>query len=525
MMYYENYPKSLEESTNLTFTIVCDYLLQKLNDTASPSSAVVDGDEVEIISIKELLNATTHEIISRPPFSYLYEFIRVVFSSSSLVINITTCPETKTEKIRFLTRIISYLSLYDIKKEVKEGVPLNVLVSPVQIICGQNVMATHLFLRQLIQTKQKENYHDSDIIHYINQIGESHLYRKNVRIRNTFVRIQAIVRGWTFRKRKEISYLDHTSPCNSSGSREDRSLSENNNNNNISSITKRIRHNNQMLNQSLIELTNSKLLFSSPSPRRHTTTSCNGVDNGTDNIIIYNHNNNNNNNIQHFSQSKSKSSPSLKSSSFHLTERTTSYYNKNNKEKEMKLKILHDKYKQRLFTMKQQKESIQQEKLELEKQKEKVVLLANQLRKRQHSNIIKRRRESRQSKSQSELKHDIKKDNKDKKNNNNNKTTWVMLREEQNKQNQLLNQSKIPKPSSTHTTTHFIEKRELKLKKKKKDRVLKVAESLQKQQQQQLSLHNKNRKELELFHQQQQREKEYKHKEEDKIQTSQRKTI
>lgn len=478
MMYYENYPKSLEESTNLTFTILCDYLLQKLNDTASPSSAVVDGDEVEtnpnnnnnnnnrIISIKELLNATTHEIISRPPFSYLYEFIRVVFSSSSLVINITTCPETKTEKIRFLTRVISYLSLYDIKKEVKEGVPLNVLVSPVQIICGQNVMATHLFLRQLIQTKQKEKDHDSDIIHYINQIGESHLYRKNVRIRNTFVRIQAIVRGWTFRKRKEISYLDHTSPCNS-GSREDRSLSENNNNNNISSITKRIRHNNQMLNQSLIELTNSTLLFSSPSPRRHTTTSCNGVDNGTDNII-HNHNiNNNNNNIQHFLQSKSKSSPSLKSSSFHLTERTTSY-NKNNKEKEMKLKILHDKYKQRLFTMKQQKESIQQEKLELEKQKEKVVLLANQLRKRQHSNIIKRRRESRQSKSQSELKHDIKKDNKDKKNNNNNKTTWVMLREEQNKQNQLLNQSKIPKPSSTHTTTHSIEKRELKLKQKKK---------------------------------------------------------
>ena len=193
--------KSLDE----TIEIVQNYVIQTI-----PSS-------------KEFV---TPKLLSRPPFHFLhtiiahfcvpssyetrYKFAPNVFTKEELNWHRLVENGSKADKIRFLIKILAYVSYVS-------GHRVDMYVSPAKVLCGQDVQFTLWFL--FLLCKISDNTGDSELhakaAEYVVSIGSKALYQKMVRTRHTITVIQARVRGFIFRSHlfKNLSKRNGSDRC------------------------------------------------------------------------------------------------------------------------------------------------------------------------------------------------------------------------------------------------------------------------------------------------------------------------
>ena len=105
-------------------------------------------------------------------------------------------PTTRKDKISFLVKVLAVVSILT-------GERHDVYVSPAKILCGQDVVATHGFLLALAGRACKVPPEQSkEAAAQVLVIGETTLYKRAVRTRNTMIKFQAICRGRLVRQRR-----------------------------------------------------------------------------------------------------------------------------------------------------------------------------------------------------------------------------------------------------------------------------------------------------------------------------------
>jgi len=166
--------------------------------------------DVLLNKVPPLKNFVTVQLLSRPPFPFIHSVIVTIinyfsgdedqprfgnklFSEKELEHDFAGC-NNKREKIRFLTKILAYVSILS-------GVNIDIYVSPVKVLSGKEVSATLLFLKLTaiyasIQDPCKLSHAES----FVNTMDCSELYKRAVRSRSLLVKVQALARGRKVRK-------------------------------------------------------------------------------------------------------------------------------------------------------------------------------------------------------------------------------------------------------------------------------------------------------------------------------------
>lgn len=107
-------------------------------------------------------------------------------------------PTSRKEKIAFLVKILGVVSILT-------GERFGIYISPASVLSGQDVEATHTFLRALASRASKVSPKESrEAAAQVLAIGETTLYRQGVKTRNTIVSIQAVWRGRLVRRGGEV---------------------------------------------------------------------------------------------------------------------------------------------------------------------------------------------------------------------------------------------------------------------------------------------------------------------------------
>jgi hypothetical protein len=178
----------LEESIEYTKTCVIESLQQKRTSPAS-------GFDIS-------LDFITKECLARPPFSFIHALITIYVQHLSFASGlyddedfILTNFKARRDKIRFIFKM-----LVCIAKLTKER--LDIFVSPVKLLAGQEVNTTHMFLRSLAKASSDiPSDASAKAAGEVMELGENELYKKSVKTRNTITKFQAVVRGNFGRRR------------------------------------------------------------------------------------------------------------------------------------------------------------------------------------------------------------------------------------------------------------------------------------------------------------------------------------
>ena len=76
----------------------------------------------------------------------------------------------------------------------------DIFISPPNILCGKDVGSTHQFIRAIANAAQASPDEMNKLVTNVLKEGDSSLYKRSVRARWAFKRLQALVRGWLTRK-------------------------------------------------------------------------------------------------------------------------------------------------------------------------------------------------------------------------------------------------------------------------------------------------------------------------------------
>ena len=169
---------------------------------------------------------TDESILRRPPFTYIHALVKffvqhsclncwkdLLFNNNDVMADQTsTSLLTRKEQLIFITRLLALVSQVTGKK-------YSMLVSPSNILCGIDVVSTLEFLQSLVSIvvrKDIENDILSNAVQYVLEIGDTNLYKRGVRMRKGFLRLQAICRGLLVRRRynKEVEKKEEESTEN-----------------------------------------------------------------------------------------------------------------------------------------------------------------------------------------------------------------------------------------------------------------------------------------------------------------------
>ena len=85
------------------------------------------------------------------------------------------------------------------------GNRLDIFISPSKILCGQDVLSTHIFLQALSASISVPKDKIARAVQYVLDEGDSNLYKRGVRTRKGFTSLQAICRGWRARRYEIIA--------------------------------------------------------------------------------------------------------------------------------------------------------------------------------------------------------------------------------------------------------------------------------------------------------------------------------
>ena len=142
-------------------------------------------------------------------------------SSSSLEL-------TRKEQLTLLSRLLAVVSIVG-------GQRYDIFVSPAKVLCGQDVILTHDFIRAMVKSTTAPEDVMTEAVRNVLEDGDANLYRRGVRTRKAFTLMQAVCRGWLVRRRKNdvsetlcsLSDDSHGEDdgCNAGNNRSDASIS------------------------------------------------------------------------------------------------------------------------------------------------------------------------------------------------------------------------------------------------------------------------------------------------------------
>ena len=185
----------LEESIECTKLCIFSSLEQKRRSLGSGSDISLDF--------------ITKECLARPPFPFIHALITIYVQHLSFAKGlyddadfIVKNVKSRQDKIRFVFRM-----LVCIAKLTRERV--DIFVSPVKLLSGQEVFATHMFLRCLAKAARLPCDLSAAVAAEILESRENVLYKRSVKTRNTITKLQAIVRGNQARNKMKKDAGDH----------------------------------------------------------------------------------------------------------------------------------------------------------------------------------------------------------------------------------------------------------------------------------------------------------------------------
>ena len=139
----------------------------------------------------------TAALLQRPTFPFLRAIVALFCQHLSFaqgLYDANAVPTSRKEKIAFLVKILGVVSILT-------GERFGIYISPASVLSGQDVEATHTFLRALASRASKVSPEESrEAAAQVLAIGETTLYRQGVKTRNTIVSIQAVWRGRLVRR-------------------------------------------------------------------------------------------------------------------------------------------------------------------------------------------------------------------------------------------------------------------------------------------------------------------------------------
>ncbi|KAL9179916.1 hypothetical protein ACHAXT_007886 [Thalassiosira profunda] len=167
----------------------------------------LDGNNADTNALPSVF--TDERVLARPPFAYIHELAKY-FSRKKPSLGWATLlvggdegngatnraqPNglSRKEKLAFLARLLSVVSRV-------AGRRLDVLVSPSSILSGREAWQTHDFLRALAAAVMAPEEDMAMAVKGVLEEGDAVLYKRGVRTRGAFVRLQAVVRGRRARK-------------------------------------------------------------------------------------------------------------------------------------------------------------------------------------------------------------------------------------------------------------------------------------------------------------------------------------
>jgi hypothetical protein len=172
----------------------------------------IESTKIAIFTSLEILRSSgsclnidfiTKERLERPPFPFIHALVTIYCRHLSFASGLYDEAEfeihnvkSRQDKIRFLFKILACVA-----KVTKERV--DVYVSPVNILGGQEVAATLTLLRCLAKASKVSHALSASFADEIVKTGVSDLYKKSVHARNNIIIIQATIRG-RFTRRKQV---------------------------------------------------------------------------------------------------------------------------------------------------------------------------------------------------------------------------------------------------------------------------------------------------------------------------------
>ncbi len=157
----------------------------------------------------ESLDFITNERLTRPPFPFIHTIIKICVAQpeessqphqlfaeglyNAYELDIKCISASRKDKIRFLFKMLLCVARIT-------GERVDVTVSPMKMLSGQEVVSTHLFLRCLARASNVESDVSKRVVEEILQNDEGTSYKRSVQARNSFIKLQAIARGNVVRR-------------------------------------------------------------------------------------------------------------------------------------------------------------------------------------------------------------------------------------------------------------------------------------------------------------------------------------
>ena len=153
---------------------------------------------------------TDGQVLARPSFNYILALAKfftqqnqslgwkeLLFPDDLNGIEYQSPSMTRKEQLTVLSRLLTVVSQIT-------GRRFDVLVSPSRVLCGHDILPTHDFLRALARSTKAPEDAMAEAVHYVLEEGDANLYRRGVRTRKAFTRMQAICRGWLVRRKYHV---------------------------------------------------------------------------------------------------------------------------------------------------------------------------------------------------------------------------------------------------------------------------------------------------------------------------------
>ena len=155
---------------------------------------------------------TDGQVLARPSFNYILALAKffsqqnhslgwkeLLFPNDDVhdIIEYQSPSMTRKEQLAVLSRLLTVVSQIT-------GRRFDVLVSPSRVLCGHDVLPTHDFLRALAMSTKAPEDAMAEAVKYVVEEGDANLYRRGVRTRKAFTRMQATCRGWLVRTKYHV---------------------------------------------------------------------------------------------------------------------------------------------------------------------------------------------------------------------------------------------------------------------------------------------------------------------------------
>lgn len=226
-MSSEDVPTAREMAEAVRRVVADPALHASIRKTQEMLGAIIDK-YVPIMSFVLLINlrrpSLTVRMLSRPPVAFLFAVYRSVRDTTGFgagLLESDDLPTTRSEKIRFLVKLIGCISMALNDREIE------VLAVPARIVSGRDGLAANAMLQALAKAANLDMSTKNGAVALTVQCGEVVLYQRSISLRKIIARCQAIIRGRIERQNRRLQVDDEaTVDCDSRSQRDTRGAAE-----------------------------------------------------------------------------------------------------------------------------------------------------------------------------------------------------------------------------------------------------------------------------------------------------------